>query len=187
MERGRSRGILACAAVAGVLLLAAACDPLGVSRHGQVSASPTSSAAASSYAGGCSNTVVTDAYPPAWAQSGWIPPSGPSWPVRWALGTPGEAVAYMFAVELVAGSSPRSDGSSNKVLWIVRSPKTFVVEGHPLGRSQPTVSAEGGPSIIDVPSAGCWSFQLITKPDNKVVSTINLEALPAGSLPATGG
>lgn len=187
MERGRSRGTLAFAVVAVLLLLAAACDPVGVGRHGQVATSPTSSAAAGSYAGGCSNTVVTDAYPPAWAQSGWIQPSGPSWSVRWALGTPGEAVAYLFAVELVAESSPRPDGSSNKVLWIIRSPSSFVVEGHPLGRSQPTVTAEGGPSIIDVPSAGCWSFQLMTKPDNKVVSTINLEALPAGSLPTKVG
>lgn len=184
MERGRSRG--SWGALAAVLLLVAACDPIGVARHGQVASSPTSGARASSYAGGCSNTVVTDAYPPVWAQSGWNQPSGSPWPVHWALGTPGEGVAYMFAVELVAESSPRSDGSSNKVLWIIRSPSSFVVVGHPLGRSEPTMTAEGGPSIIDVPTAGCWSFQLITKPDNKVMSTINLEALPAGSAPSSG-
>jgi hypothetical protein len=103
------------------------------------------------------------------------------------MGSPGDAVAYMWATELVAGPSPRIDGTNNKVLWVTNQPASFVVEGHPFGSSQPTLSVPGGPSIIDAPSPGCWTFQLITKPDDRIVSTVNLQVLPAGSLPPHPG
>jgi hypothetical protein len=35
-----------------------------------------------------------------------------------------------------------------------------VVEGRPLGQSQPVLTIAGGPSIVDVPTAGCWTFRL---------------------------
>jgi len=138
------------------------------------------------FAGGCAGTVLTDAQPPKWAQGGWTRANGP-WPVPWAFGTPDDAVAYLFATQLVAGNSPRADGSNNKVLWEVKdspSGANVVVEGSPLGQSQPVVTIAGGPSITDVPTAGCWTFRLHWGPSDKAHSSIiNFEALPAGSLP----
>ena len=132
-------------------------------------------------AGGCAGTVLTKAEPPAWAQGGWTHAQGTPWPVPWAMAVPGDAVAFVFAGELVAGSSPRSDGSANKVLWVVKDPASFVVEGRPLGQAQPVVTVAGGPSIVDLPTPGCWTFRVLR---GKQSSVINLQVLPAGSLPS---
>lgn len=129
--------------------------------------------------------MLTDAEPPLWAQGGWNVEKGGPWTVPWALGTGGDAVAYLFATQLVAGSSPRIDGTNNKVLWVAKGdPSNFVVEGLPPGRSQTVVSVNGGPSIVDVPTAGCWTFRLLWgSPSQPGTSTISLAALPAGTLP----
>ena len=105
----------------------------------------------------------------------------------WAFGTHGDAIAYVFAGRLVAGGSPRPDGSNNKVLWEVKdspSGASVVVEGRPLGEYQPVMTIAGGPSITDVPTAGCWTFRLIWASSGHARSSIiNLEALPKGTLP----
>jgi hypothetical protein len=60
-----------------------------------------------------------------------------------------------------------------------------MVEGRPLGQSQPVVTIVGGPGIVDVPTAGCWTFRLSwTANGGQHTSTINLEVLPNGTLPA---
>jgi hypothetical protein len=137
------------------------------------------------FQGGCAGTVLTEAEPPVWSQGGWSHENGTPWPVPWALAKPGDAIAFVFANELVAGSSPRSDGSANKVLWVVRDAQAFVVDGRPLGQSQPVMTFAGGPSVVDVPTAGCWTFQVIQgKPGAEHRSVIDLQVLPAGTLPA---
>jgi hypothetical protein len=144
-------------------------------------------AAVHSFNGGCAGTVLTDAEPPVWAQGGWSHAQGTPWPVPWAFGTQGDTVAYLFATQLVAGTSPRVDGSQNKVLWEAKdrpSGGNVIVEGHPLGASQPIVTIPGGPSITDVPTAGCWTFQLSWTSVGTHTSIINLEVLPAGTLPS---
>jgi hypothetical protein len=104
--------------------------------------------------------------------------------VPWALGKPGDVVALLFAVQLVAGGNPRVDGSNNKVHWVVKdSPFNFVVEGHPFDRSQPVIGGPGGFSTDDVPTAGCWTYRVLWGAHNEHVSTVNLEVLPAGTLP----
>lgn len=174
--RIRQRAGIFCATL---LVVVGARTPSGpVARSSQASLIPVHS-----YAGGCAGTTVTDAIPPVWAQGGWNHISGTPWPVAWALGSPGDAVAFLFAVQLVAGPSPRSDGSNNKIQWVIKDAGNFEVDGHPSGSAEPAVSTQGGPSIIDVPSPGCWKFQLTTVPQRKLVSTVNLEALPHGSLP----
>jgi hypothetical protein len=61
---------------------------------------------------------------------------------------------------------------------------SFVVQGTPLGKTEPVVSVAGGPSIVDVPTPGCWRFRVLwDTTDRPGSSIINLEALPAGSLP----
>ena len=131
--------------------------------------------------------MLTDAEPPKWAQSGWSHTSGTPWPVPWARSTSGDAVAFLFATHLVAGPSPRIDGSTNKVLWLLRDAPAFTVVGRPHGESNPLVSVDGGPSIVDAPSPGCWTFQLIPRGSGKATGTFNLDVLPTGTNPTTSG
>jgi hypothetical protein len=160
-----------------LLLGAGACTP---AQSAQVRPSPT---ATHTFAGGCAGTVLTDAEPPVWAQGGWNVVKGQPWGVPWALATGGQAVAYLFARQLVAGNSPRVDGTNNKILWVAKGdPSNFVVQGIPPGGTQAAVTLNGGPSIVDVPSAGCWKFHLMWGAA-QVAGTINLDVLPAGSLP----
>ena len=160
-----------------VLLAAGACAP-GQQAHVQ-----PSPATVHTFPGGCAGTVLTDGEPPAWAQGGWNVVKGQPWGVPWALGSGGQAVAFVFARQLVAGSSPRVDGTNNKILWVAKgSSSNFSVAGIPPGGTQPAVTVSGGPSIVDAPAAGCWTFRL-TWGAAQATSTINLEVLPAGSLP----
>lgn len=171
---------------AGVALLAACGGASSPMTRAQVQSSPTP--AVHTFAGGCSGTVLTDAQPPTWAQGGWTNPKGQPWGIPWALGTDGTTVAYVFATELVAGPSPRVNGTNNKVLWEAKDSPSgggVMVEGHPLGASQPVVTIAGGPSITDVPTAGCWAFRLSWNANGRHFSTINLEVLPAGSVPVS--
>ena len=134
--------------------------------------------------GGCSDTVVTDSEPPAWSQSGFHA-KGIPWPVPWALGTPGDAIAFIFSTQLVAGRSPRVDGSNNKVHWVVKdNPVNLVVVGHPVGRSEPVVGGPSGSGTDEVPTAGCWTFRVLWGSNNQHHSTINLDVLPQGTLPS---
>ena len=147
---------------------------------------PNPSVPVHTFAGGCSGTVLTEAEPPAWAQGGWTVAKGAPWPVPWASGPQRDTVAYLFATQLVAGVSPRADGTNNKVLWEAKdspSGANVVVEGRPLGQSQPVVTIAGGPSIVDVPTSGCWTFRLKWGINGEHSSTINLEVLAAGMVP----
>ncbi len=154
-----------------VVLLACGC-----SSSGQAVATPSPHV----FAGGCAGTVLTEAEPPIWSQGGWSHDKGTPWPVPWAMAEPGDAVAFVFANELVAGSGPRPDGSANKVLWVARDPQAFIVEGRPLGQSQPVITVAGGPSIVDAPTPGCWTFQIR---QGERTSVVNLQVLPKGTIP----
>lgn len=101
----------------------------------------------------------------------------------WALGSDGNAVAYLFAKQLVAGPSPRTDGTNSKILWVLKDSSFSVVEGRPMGRDQPLISIPVGPSTVDVPTAGCWTFRVLWGAHKERASTINLEVLPAGTVP----
>jgi hypothetical protein len=45
------------------------------------------------------------------------------------------------------------------------------------------VTIAGGPSIVDLPTAGCWTFALSWSSNGKHTSTINLDVLPTGTVP----
>ena len=162
-----------------ILLAAVACNQPAT--H-PASASPTQ--AANTLAGGCAGTVLTNGEPPGWSQGGWSHTDGTPWPVPWTAAASGDAVAFVFAGRLVAGPSPRVDGSANKVLWVLREPVQFVVEARPSGKATPVVTIPGGPSIVDVPTPGCWTFQLIPTNNASQVSTISLAVLPHGTTPS---
>jgi len=65
-----------------------------------------------------------------------------------------------------------SENPANKILWIVRSPRDgsdLTINAHPEGSATPVVKmvqpADSGPgeiypSIVDVPTPGCWVFDL---------------------------
>jgi hypothetical protein len=160
------------------LLSAGACTP-AQSAHAQPSPIATHT-----FAGVCAGTVLTDSEPPVWAQGGWNAAQGQPWAVPWALGSGGHVVAFLFARELVAGTSPRVDGTNNKVLWVAQGASpNFVVAGTPAGATRPVVAVNGGPSIVDVPTAGCWSFRLRWGVNQATSSMINLQVLPTGSKP----
>jgi hypothetical protein len=178
MRHGMFRGTCLTALL---ILLAAGCTS---SPAPLTQVHPSSSVHIHSFGGGCAGTVLTDAEPPVWAQGGWAKLT--PWPVPWAFGTHNDTVAYLFATELVAGVSPRVDGSQNKVLWEAKDSPSgagVLVEGHPLGQSQPVVTIAGGPSITDVPTAGCWTFRLSWGSNGQNSSTINLLVLPVGTNP----
>jgi len=161
-----------------LIVLAGGCTS---SAPGPAQASPTN---LHMVAGGCAGTVVTDSEPPVWSQTGFRHTKGTPWPVPWALGKPGDAVAFLFTKQLVAGSP--LVGGPNKVRWSVQDKAAdFVVEGRPFGQSQPVLIVQGGPSDETVPTPGCWTFRVLWGVHRDPGSTINLEVLPAGSLPAT--
>jgi hypothetical protein len=180
--RGCSKDMNNTAGLALLLVLLAGCT--SSQPTSQVKASPP--AIVNTFAGGCAGTILTDAEPPLWAQGGWTHTKGTPWGVPWALGTQGNTVAYVFATQLVAGASPRVNGTNNKILWVSEDSTSgagVTVEGRPLGQTQPVVTIQGGPSIVDVPTAGCWTFRLSWSASGQHSSTINLEVLPAGKLP----
>jgi hypothetical protein len=177
-----ARSQCACIAAALLVVLVGGCAS---SRATQVQASPT--VPIRTFAGGCAGTVLTDAEPPAWAQTGFAKLT--PWPVRWAFGTQDTTVAFLFSSVLVAGSGPRVDGSYNKVGWVAKGDyptgDTHIgIEVRPLGESQPVLTNTGNASVADLPKPGCWTFRLSwSAHGQQQVSTINLEVLPAGALP----
>lgn len=99
---------------------------------------------------------------PAWATTGF---SGPRPSAPYVLGDAGQIAAIMF-ISHHPLSAPPVAGQNNKILWAAR---VGAVEGPlQIRASLPgagttvtrTVDPAPGPSIIDLPSPGCWSFDL---------------------------
>jgi hypothetical protein len=79
------------------------------------------------------------------------------------------AAGFLFSLPLRAG---HPTNPSNKILWVVRLPRNgsqLDLTAHPLSQFEPVVhetaptGASPGqiyPSIVDVPQAGCWHFEL---------------------------
>ena len=145
--------------------------------------SPSASAVAPSARGGCASTQVSDGTspPPAWALEGFN-----GWPgIPWAATSPPTAVAILFTKELVA------NGINDKILWVTQTPTNqLAIVAHPLNADSPKVAINepttGGnqtPSYVDLPSAGCWSFQLTWGGAAPTTASVDLWVLPAGSVP----
>ena len=109
---------------------------------------------------GCA-AVITPRPLPAWARAGFSPPGQP---MPYVLGARGGIVAILWADPLHA---PPLANQRNKILWVSRLDEQL---GAPLwiratldgtGRTVTReVTGGPGPSIIDLPAAGCWSFGL---------------------------
>ena len=108
----------------------------------------------------CHSQVRHDVLP-VWMRAGF---SGPKPRVPYAVGQRGAIGAVVFGWPL---KSPPLEHRSNKILWVPRhTPKTLaalwirlqLMDGdRAVGAPVRKIIAGGpGPSIVDVPSAGCW-------------------------------
>jgi len=102
---------------------------------------------------------------PVWARTGF---SDAAPRVAHVVGRSGDIVAILFALPL---SSPPAQTHGNKILWVSRrsavsgSPLHIRAQrmsgGRPVGKPvSRTVAGGPGPSIIDLPAAGCWRMAL---------------------------
>jgi hypothetical protein len=100
---------------------------------------------------------------PVWARSGFSPPDQA---MPHVMGEAGNIVAILWA-DRDALHSPSLPDRGNKILWVSRipfaAPNPLVITATLAGGTRPvTVSVPGGPgpSIIDLPAPGCWTFHL---------------------------
>jgi hypothetical protein len=151
------------------------CDPLNVARRpaaasifivGCIFASfvvVNSATARQQAATACSSSITFGAIP-TWARSGF---SG-SQKMHYVLGRRRSIAGLLFAYPL---SSPPSQGEDNKILWVSKRPDASGAALHieavrmigtrEVGKRVQRVVAHGpGPSIINLPHAGCWRFTL---------------------------
>ena len=153
-------------AVVTTVLLVTACDtappaePTPTQAPPTLAPSVTPSVAASVVAGGCGTTSLYLGGLPSWADSAGVPG-----PTRYVMSHEGNLVGVFFGENLVAPA--RTQGPQNKILWISSVPRdgsalTLTLTppgGAPVTVTQPANSSPGEiyPSIVDVPSIGCWS------------------------------
>ncbi|MFY1615550.1 hypothetical protein [Micromonospora sp. WMMD736] len=113
---------------------------------------------------GCAAHVETGSLPD-WADEGFHGDSR----MPHVFGARGEIVAVLFGHPL---AQVRPDASSNKILWVARPATTSPAAGVSTTleiiatldgtdtRVTHEVAAGPGPSIIDMPRAGCWHLDL---------------------------
>jgi hypothetical protein len=110
----------------------------------------------------CESTVVTDALP-TWARAGF---SGDGSGVPHVFSRAGDILGVLFGSPL---SAPPATDHNNKILWVSKAPLTMGADNDLLisARLEATgetadakVTGGPGPSIIDLPKAGCWRLTL---------------------------
>jgi hypothetical protein len=111
----------------------------------------------------CHGRVTTDVLPD-WARAGFSDPN-PS-PIH-AVGDSGEIVAILFGYPL---TYPPWQDTNNKILWVARditSATDLAISAQLMDGTVPivgpvlrSVTGGPGPSIIDLPAAGCWRLTL---------------------------
>lgn len=107
----------------------------------------------------CASSVRTGVLP-TWAQGGFTPPTQT---MPYVLGVKGDIIAILFTQPL---SSPPRPGRANKILWVSRVERgsdALKIEAKLEGSSVAAtrkVAGGPGPSTIDLPASGCWSFAL---------------------------
>ena len=124
------------------------------------SAIPAPSASSRATASAVCRSDYTPATLPTWARAGFTPPTQP---MPYVMGDSGDIVAILWAEHDPLRAPPAAD-RNNKILWVARVGWGDLNIRATLESSDQTVtrSVAGGPgpSIIDLPSPGCWSFDL---------------------------
>ena len=108
-------------------------------------------------------SAITPRTLPAWARAGFQPSTTP---MPYVMGDRGDIVAILWADRNPLHAPPLAT-VNNKILWVSKMiPGTFTplrIRATLDGTSQTVtrqVSGGPGPSIIDLPAAGCWSLSL---------------------------
>ncbi len=144
----------------GFVVLGGCADPDGEALPPpQVSPSPTAASPTVPSPTGCAGTVTT-APLPTWARAGFSPPSVD---VTYVQGARGDIVGVLFGQPLTSPPYPR--GRQNKILWVARVSGVgpLRIAAHLMNSDVAVVRhvrGGPGPSIIDLPAAGCWRFDL---------------------------
>jgi hypothetical protein len=155
--------------IAGAMLIVlAACSGEAATRPTPSSAPASERPSASAVAGAvsCGSTTVVQGSIPPWLDKAGSHNNPPGLP--YVIAHPEVAAGFLFAHPLRTG---HPENPANKILWVVRMPRTgpLTIDGHPLGAPMPMVHvilpANSGPgeiypSFVDVPTAGCWQFDL---------------------------
>ncbi|MCW6003584.1 hypothetical protein K1W54_03165 [Micromonospora sp. CPCC 205371] len=141
-------------AAAAVLLLAA-CDA------GKPATQTTAAASAAARSLPTCAAAVPTRVLPEWARAGFSDAT-PRMPH--VLGDRGDIAAIIFGNPL---KQPPLPDRSNKILWVSRAPlepgSPLEIEARLDGAGEPVsrkVTGGPGPSIIDLPEAGCWHLTL---------------------------
>lgn len=152
-------------AVLGILALAGCTTPpaeqaqSGSPRAGSSAVASSGSPSASTAIAGCRSDYAP-APLPEWARAGFTPPTTP---VPYVLGDEGDIVAILWAEHDPLRVPPLPD-RNNKITWVSRVGSGDLDIRATLESSRETVtrSVPGGPgpSVIDLRSPGCWSFDL---------------------------
>lgn len=163
---------------AALAALVAAALAAGCSRPGAGSPRPSVAAGAARTTHGqqsqtalaahsCGSTQLFKGPTPAWIGRATAANTPASLP--FAVSDQGNAAGFLFGYPLTAPSRPNMN---NKILWVVRTPRDgqpLVITARQASASGPVVRvqlpADSGPgeiypSIIDVPTPGCWHFTL---------------------------
>jgi hypothetical protein len=125
--------------------------------------SPAVSLGAVPAATGSCPAAITPRSLPVWARSGFNPPTQP---MPYVLGARGDIVAILWA-DHDALHAPSLANRGNKILWVSRLsqqlPAPLLIRATLNGTGR-TVTREviggPGPSIIDLPAPGCWTFNV---------------------------
>jgi hypothetical protein len=139
---------------------------LGVACTG-ASARPVALASARPVAGSCAGTPISQGAAPAWVDlaGAHANPAG----LPFAVDRSQTVAGFLWAYPFRAG---HPDNPANKVLFVVRLPRggsDLTITAHPAGAAAPVVTvvqpADSGPgeiypSIVDVPTPGCWALDL---------------------------
>jgi len=107
---------------------------------------------------------VVDGVIPSWAQAGFHPPDRR---MPYEIGAQGHIAALLWAYPLLA---PPPTTHNNKILWVSEvstSGAPLIISAQRMMGSDPigqparrTVAGGPGPSIINLPGAGCWRLEL---------------------------
>jgi hypothetical protein len=147
----RSRHIPAI--VAAVVATACLATVVAVTRSEDRSGGPDSSATSTSACG-----TVSTATLPAWARTGF---STAGLHTPHVISDHGQMIGALF-VQLRVHQPP---GTNNKILWVARDPGfgplRITAQLEASGRTVARTIPDGpGPSIVDMPAAGCWRMTL---------------------------
>ena len=126
------------------------------------------SPAAHTVSGGCGSTTVYQGSPPSWLVDAAGGPAAPS-TIPYVSSPSGLIGGFIFGYPLRAGTPANR---ASKILWAVattRNGASLEIQGHPQHASTPVVTyrfpdnaspGEIYPSIVEVPSPGCWAFTM---------------------------